>query len=134
MADFSVVRAGLAANLSTITGLQVLETAPESIAPPTVVIVPGDGEFVSYDVSTDGADDVKFTLHLYIARRLDQVAQAEVDSYLDRTGSKSIYAAVRSAPIAGTDFVEVTSAFDYGDYVYAGELFLGCKFTVEIGA
>jgi hypothetical protein len=134
VADFSVIRAGLAANLRAISGLQVEETAPETITPPTVVITPGDGQFIDYDTTMDGCDDVAFTLHLYVPRRLDQVGQAEVDSFLDRTGTKSIYAAVHASPIADTSFVTVSAAFDYGDYTYAGEPYLGCKFSVEIGA
>lgn len=135
MADFAAIRDGLKANLAAITGLRVHDTAPDTISPPAVVIVPADGVFLEFDTSLDGdSDDLEFTLHLFVARRSDRAAQDQIDAYLARSGASSIFEAASRAAIAGTHFAVVTRARDYGDYTYATEQFLGCKFDVFVGA
>jgi hypothetical protein len=133
VADFSTIRAGLADALLAIPGLQVERTAPETVTPPVVVITPGEGEFLTFDVDMDDHDDLLWTLHLFVPRRLDVVGQTELDGYLDRTGPTSIYAALNGVSIAGVAFANVVDATEYGDYTYAAEPCLGCKFTVKVG-
>lgn len=135
MADFAAVRDGLKVNLETISGLRVHDTAPDTIQPDAIVIAPADGTFLEFDTSMDGdSDDLAFTLHLFVARRSDRAAQDQIDAYLARSGPSSIFVAASRAAIAGTHYAEVTRARDYGDYTYATEKFLGCRFDVLVGA
>lgn len=131
MADLSTVRAGLAAKLEA-AGIRVHETALERIAPPCVVITPGDGVFIEYDTSMGDAHDMSFLLHLFVERRSDRAGQENLDPYLATSGAQSIPAAVNGA-VSGTQYAEVMRARNYGDYTYAGEQLFGCEFEVEVG-
>lgn len=136
MADFSAVRDGIAANLATISGLTVHVKAPDTLTGPSIVVLPAnEGTFIEFDTAMDGdAEDMAFVLHLFVPRRHDITAQGELDGYLDKTGAQSIYAALDAAAVAGTQYAVLERARDYGDYTYATELFIGCKFDVTVGA
>lgn len=133
MADLDTVRAGLAAKLATIAGLRVYETAEERIAPPAVVITPGEGVFIEYDTTMDGdSHDLTFLLHLFIERRSDRAGQENLDPYVATSGAQSIPAAINGV-VTGTQYAVVARARNYGDYTYAGDQLFGCEFEIEVG-
>lgn len=136
MADISSIREGLATLLTSISGLNVHRTAPDSITGPAVLVAPAtDGVFLDYDSSFDGdSDDYAFTLHLLVDRRNLVAAQEELDSYLARSGSKSVFAAVNGGTIASVHFAVIEAAREYGRYTYADDEYLGCLIDVTVSA
>lgn len=136
MTDYAAVRDGLKTLLETISGLEVKDVAPETISGHTVIITPPDnGTVVEFDTSMDSnaSDDMGFVLHLFVPRKDEKSAQDALDGYLARSGALSIFAAVSGHTAAGSHFLEVLRAHDYGGYKYAGDDFLGVQFDVAAG-
>jgi hypothetical protein len=135
MPELADIRAALAANLATLTDVQVSPYMLASPTPPCIEIYPDE---VSYDQALQrGLDQWTLIVRAYVGLTTDQGAQIKLDELLAPSGAMSVKAAVESDPDLGgsIDDLRVTRASGYRIYARpgTGEL-LGCEWTVDIYA
>ena len=88
MASLTTIRAGIAANLRAITGLQVSTWALANPTPPCIEIVPGP---IAYDEAfNDGAHTYNITVRVFVGMVSEIGAQKLLDQFLASTGPKSV--------------------------------------------
>lgn len=92
MATLAQIMAGLEARLATITGLRTNDVSPGQISPPCAIIgVPP----IDYHLTMGrGKAAFDFTITVFVSATHDRAGQLQLAEYADRTGSKSIVAAV----------------------------------------
>lgn len=131
--SLATIRAGLAVRLETIDGLRVYPYPPDSISElPCAYILPKGGD---YDTTFDHGIRYDFEVVLLLAKGADvKYAQLNIDNYINRTGAKSVYAAIDGESTLGgsCDVCRVARFSEYGGLEYAGTVFLGCKWALEI--
>ena len=83
----AALRAGLAANLQTISGLRVSAYVPDLIEPPMAVV---SAPSIQYDTAFQrGTDEYTFTIDVYVGRQVVKNAQVLLDAYVDPTAVKA---------------------------------------------
>jgi hypothetical protein len=91
IADF---RAGIGANLATVTGLRVATEIPDNPSPPIAII---SLQSVGYDgAMAKGLTTYSFIVSLIVGRAAEREAQRRLDAYASSTGTQSIKLAVES--------------------------------------
>ena len=139
MSDLDVVITALASRIATgMTGTRiggsVFAYGPDSLNPPTCIVLPAPGEFLVYDDSMSGTSGYNLVVKILMGSQDDRAGQAELLSYLDRTGSTSIRAAVYGdSTLGGTcSFCRISGASAYNDVEWAGMTFYGAELNVEV--
>lgn len=93
MSLYADIRAGLVANLAPLK-IQSTGYLLQSPTPPAIEIFPG---VVTYDrTMARGLDEVLFTVRITVGAGLEQGAQDNLDSYLERTGTNSVKTLIES--------------------------------------
>lgn len=139
MADISAVRAALANQIASGTGLRCVAEARDQVSPPVAVILPGS-PFVVYGQTMDGAFQINLRILVLVSDAPPtEKAQRSLDAYLGigaGVSASSIPAALRADPTLGgaVAFAEVLSVGSYGQVEYAGVSYLGARVEVSIGA
>ena len=130
---FYGIRSGIADNLRSISGLQVLDFVANQVTPPSADVRRGPLE---YDQAMDGGlHRPTMLVRVYVSNVTDQGSQAKLDSYLDPDGVNSVKAAIESDRTLGgvVDDLHVTSATGAQTYGLEGQpTMLGSEWTVEI--
>lgn len=92
--SISTIRAGLATNLATISGLRVSAEIPDNPSPPMAVIqLTG----INYDgAMSKGLTTYNFIVSTIVGRVAEREAQRRLDGYASSTGSQSVKAAIES--------------------------------------
>ena len=109
-ATVSEVATGLAANLSTITGLRTSTYQPEQMNPPFAFPILTS---LTYHGAMGGGDVVmEWTVTAVVGRYTDRTAYAALDGYLSYSGTTSLRAALESDKTLGgvANTLVVTSA------------------------
>ena len=96
------IRAGLAANIATISGLRVAAEIPDNPSPPIAVISLNS---ITYDLDFNrGMTVYNFTVTLIVGRVAERDAQRKLDAFAG-AGERSIKTAVQSdRTLAGAAF------------------------------
>lgn len=132
MASFSAIRAGLATRLNTIDGWQAYAKAPGDVVLPCVVVLPAN-PFIEFDQTmARGSDTLMFNLVALVGNPDDDVAQDNLDIYLDGAGVTSIKEAVDSDLGGIVSYARVVRGQEYGEIDYAGGRYLGATFLAEV--
>ncbi len=134
MATVTAIRAGLATNLATITGLRTSATIPDNPNPP-IAIVSVDN--IVYDKAMGrGLDEYQFTVMCIVARVSERTAQNKLDGYCNPTGSGSVKTAIEADRTLGgaCDTLRVTDLRNYGDLTIAETTYLAAEFRVAVFA
>lgn len=134
MTTIDAIRSGIATNLATITGLRTTATVPESLSPPTAVVVPVS---VTFDRAfRRGLDEYEISVLLFACRADARTAQNTLDDYCDPTGSQSVKTAIESdRTLAGSiQDLRVTSMRNYGPADIGGTTYLAAEFVVQVYA
>lgn len=129
----SDIRAGLAANLATITNTQVTAYILANPMPPAIMVAPGETQ---YDQAFNRGHDLwTFTVQVLVGAAADQGAQATLDAYLAPSGSGSIKTAIESDQTLGGKVLnlQVTQCSGYRLYGDNPPV-LGAEWTVQIRA
>lgn len=131
--SLAAIREGLAVRLRTIDGLNVYSTVPGSIVVPAAIIMLGDGQFLTYDTSSD-SDGMTWTVRVFTSLADNVSGQTALDEYLLRTGDYSIRAALAADPTLGgaVDYADVTGASGYGIAPVGAVEYFGCDFAVDV--
>lgn len=133
MGELSKIRDALKANLATIEGLRVSDIIPDSINPPMAIV--GGPELIEYDTTmARGADRLLIPVRVYAARTNERTGQDKLDSYITKSGSTSIKAAIESDTSLGgqAHTVRVQQMRGYGSYTVGGADYIGAEWLVEV--
>ena len=128
------LRAGLATNLATITGLRANAIQPDNPTPPQAIIFPTS---ITFDRTFKrGLDEYAFTITLIAGRQDARNGQAVMDGYCAPTGSGSIKTAIESDRTLGgaCQSLHVTELSAYGSTSIGDTIYLTADFTVIVYA
>lgn len=132
MSALSDMRAGLATNLATVSGLRTSAYIPDNLTPPIAVVAP---DTITFDQTFGrGQDRYTFTVEVVVGRATDRASQSLMDTYCDPNGSKSIKAAIESdSTLGGVVFdCRVTEVRGYQQIVIADVVFLSVVFSIDV--
>ena len=134
MPTVSQLRAGLATNLATITGLRTSALIPDAPQPPIAVVIP---DSISYDTAFKrGMDTYEYTITVIVGRQSDRTAQSSLDGYCNPTGAQSIKTAIESDRTLGgvAQSLRVTDMKTYGSMTITDTVYLIADFSVTVYA
>jgi hypothetical protein len=135
VADISAITDGIATRVRTITSLQYRTYAfgKDFVDPPAVVVVPAPGEFLHETSLGGGSYDATFLIKLLIGAATDRPAQDQLSDYMDTSGASSIKTAVDGTLGGVVAYAYVSQIQSIGDVEWAGMVYDGCEFVVEVG-
>lgn len=130
--DAAVTRITTGMAGTTIAG-RTLGYAPDAINPPTAIVLPAQGNPVTFGVTMDDKDEFNLTIKLLMGAADERSGQQELMGYLARTGSTSVFAAFDADPTLGgaVSYAQVTQVSNFGDVEWAGQIFFGADLDVE---
>lgn len=130
----AAIRQGIAANLSTISGLRTSWFVPDNPSPPIAIVVP---ERVDYDVSfARGSDTYALNVLIIGGRINERTAQSSLDAFLDSTGTSSVKTAIESDKTLGgaAHSCRVNDWSGYGPLAIGDAQYLTVTFRVTVNA
>ncbi len=134
MADIADIRAGIVANLATISGLR---TSAELIDNPTPPIALVSLESIDYDLAMhQGLTQYNFLITVIVGRSAEREMQRKLDSYCQPTGAYSVKSAVESnRTLSGEIYdLRVISTGSIGSIQINDQTYLAAEFTVTVYA
>ena len=132
MATISDLRAGLAANLATISGLRTSAEIPDNVNPPQAIIV---FDRVEYHQSfKNGLASYEFNIQLIVSRVDERNAQKRLDAYCSTEGASSVRLAVESDKTLGGKAFDcfVSQMSSYGSINIGDNQYLAAEFQVQV--
>jgi hypothetical protein len=93
MAALADIRAGLKANLATISGLRVSDELLDNPQPPVAMIALNN---IEYHQDMRLGAKYNFTIQVIVGRASERVAQRSLDLYVNPEGASSVKAGVES--------------------------------------
>lgn len=121
MASVAELRAGIATNLATITGLRTAAKVPDDPKPPVAIVLP---QSVTYDNAFHGGmTTYNFSVLLLVSRVSERTGQDTLDAWVSSTGTNSIKRAIESDKTLGGKAYDlrVSEVRNYGE-VSAGDV------------
>jgi hypothetical protein len=134
MASITDLRAGLATQLGTISGLRTTTETPDTISPPVAIV---NVQNVNYDRTFQrGLDEYNFVITVIVGRVGERSAQRLLDSYISTTGASSVKLAIELDRTLGgkCDTLRVTDMRNYGSLVIGEITYLAAEFNVVVFA
>jgi len=136
--DLAGIRAGIAANLATLSGapanVQISAYMLGNPTPPTLQVMGPDQ--IDYDLAMQrGLDEWRFIVQGFVGAMTDRGAQVNLDAWLAPTGSLSVKAAIEADRTLGGSVQDsyVESASGYKIYqLDAGHQVLGAEWTIRL--
>lgn len=127
------IRAGIAKNLATITGLRVTPYVPDNPNAPAAFVEP---QTINYDLAFGrGLDELDFDVTLLVQRvTSERAGQDNLDLYVASSGSKSVKTAIELDRTLGglVQDCRVTNLTSYGQVSYGDTTYLGAVFSVKV--
>lgn len=133
MASLSAIRSALADTIgAAIDDLTGYPTVPEVANLPAFVVMPRAVDFTQ--AFGRGVDRYDFDVIVLVSRRDDELAQADLDEYVNGFGEKSIRQAIWNARDLGIGVdATVTAVSDYGAQYDVGDISnAGARFAVQV--
>jgi hypothetical protein len=134
MASITDLRAGLATQLGTISGLRTTTETPDTISPPIAIVNVAN---VNYDRTFQrGLDEYNFVITVIVGRVGERSAQRLLDSYVSTAGTSSVKLAIELDRTLGgkCDSLRVTDMRNYGSLVIGEITYLAAEFNVVVFA
>lgn len=130
MATIPSIRAGLATQLATISGLRTSATIPDNPNPPIALIQPLSLQFDS--AFGRGMNQFNFAVQVIVGRADERTAQNRLDAFCSSTGSASIKLAIEAdKSLGGAVFdTRVTELRNYGSVIISEVVYLSAEFNV----
>ena len=131
MASISDIRAGIATNLATITGLRTSAEIPDNPNPPVAIV---SLDSVNYDKAyAKGLVEYNFTVTVIVGRSAERIAQRALDTYIS-TGANSIKNAIELDKSLGGKAYDcrVASLNSIGSIQLNDNTYLAADFTVTV--
>ena len=139
MTTITQVLDGIAAAIRTGLATDVLagrtySLSPDSINPPTAVVVPAPGDFLFYDDTYDGTDNFAVIVKILNGTQDSTSSQSLLLGYMAKTGATSVRAAILADHTLGgiCSYMQIPTAQNFGDVEWAGEQFLGFELPVAV--
>ena len=127
------IRAGLAANIATISGLRVAAEIPDNPSPPIAVISLNS---ITYDLDFNrGMTVYNFTVTLIVGRVAERDAQRKLDAFAG-AGERSIKTAVQSdRSLGGSAFdCRLSEMSTLGGVTIGEQTYLAADFACQVFA
>ena len=134
MATISELRAGIATNLATISGLRTSSLMLDNPNPPVAIVEPTG---ITYDTSMGrGLDQLTFSVSVIVGRVSERAAQNTLDAYCAPSGSSSVKRAIESDRTLGgkANDCRVTGLTSYGQVSIGDIIYLAADFAVTVYA
>lgn len=134
MADIYNIRAGIATNLGTISGLRSSPEIPDSPNPPIAII---NLDTIEYDEAFNGGlTRYNFVVTLVVGRAAERTMQRKLDAYCQPTGSQSVKVAIESDRTLGGEVYDlrVERSNVVGSITINDQIYLAAEFTVTVFA
>ena len=128
------IRAGLATNLATISGLRVATEIPDNPSPPIAVL---QLQSITYDgAMAKGMTTYNFLISVIVGRPAEREAQRRLDAYASSTESQSIKLAVESdKSLDGSAYdVRVSDMTNIGAVLLGEATYLAADFICTVYA
>ncbi len=127
------IRAGIAANLATVTDTQIVRYQLANPSTPSIAVFPAQTEY--NQAMSRGLDKYTFTVQAIVSVAVDENGQQQLDDFLEPSGSTSIRAAVESDRTLGgaVQNLQVTRVSGYTLFGDSPPV-LGAEWTVEVWA
>jgi hypothetical protein len=125
------IRAGLATNLATISGLRTAAELPDQPSPPIAVVQINN---ISYDEAFQGGLALyNFTVTVIVGRVSERTAQTRLNAFAS-TGAGGIKKAVESdKTLGGKAFdVRVQEMTSMGAITLGETQYMACEFSVQV--
>ena len=108
--------------------------SPDSINPPTAVVVPAPGDFLFYDDTYDGTDNFAVIVKILNGTQDSTSSQSLLLGYMAKTGATSVRAAILADHTLGgiCSYMQIPTAQNFGDVEWAGQQFLGFELPVAV--
>lgn len=132
--SISDIRAGLATNLATISGLRASAEIPDNPSPPVAVVVL---QSVNFDGAfQQGLTTYNFVVTVIVGRPAEREAQRRLDAYASSTGASSVKLAIQSDKTLGGHAydVRVTDMSNIGAVLLGEATYLSADFAVTVYA
>jgi hypothetical protein len=131
MASISEIRAGIATNLATISGLRTSAEIPDNPNPPIAIV---SLDSVNYDKAyAKGLVEYNFTVTVIVGRSAEKYAQRALDGYIS-TGANSIKSAIELDKSLGGKAYDcrVASLNSIGSIQLNDNTYLAADFSVTV--
>jgi hypothetical protein len=128
------LKAGLATNLATITGMRTSTQIPEQPQPPVAIITLNT---INYDTTFGrGLDEYSFTVTVIVSRADGRNAQNLLDPYVASTGTLSVKSAIELDRSLGgyANDCRVTGLSTYGNLTIGETNYLAAEWSVTVFA
>jgi hypothetical protein len=135
LAVVNAVAAAITTNLAgDVLAKRTYALSPDSLNPPTAVVVPGPGTFLTYDDTFDGTGNFAVVVKILNGSQDSGSSQKLLLGYMAKTGATSIRAAILASPTLGgiCSYMQIPSAENYGDVEWAGQQYLGFELPVGV--
>jgi len=135
LAVVNAVAAAITTNLgSDVLAARTFAFSPDAISPPTAVVVPGPGTFLTYDDTFSGTGNFAVVVKILNGTQDSRTSQKLLLGYMAKTGATSIRAAILASPTLGgiCSYMQIPSAENYGDVEWAGQQYLGFELPVGV--
>lgn len=135
MASIQDIADAIAARVETVPSLarRVSAFGKDVVDPPWAIVVPAPGEFITYDATIGGGvSDMQFVVKVVVGAATDRASQEALMAYLATDGSESVRDAVNGNLGGLVAFATVTTARNFGEVAWAGAVFNGVEFPVEV--
>jgi hypothetical protein len=132
MASIASIRSGIAANLSSISGLRTTDTVPDNPQPPVAIIQPSS---IDYDRAMQrGLDQYNFVVTIIVGRASERQAQRLLDLFCEGTGSSSAKTAIESdRTLSGlVQDLRVIAMRNYGTTAIGETTYLAVEFDLVV--
>lgn len=134
MADITAIRAALATNLTSITGLRTNATVPDNVNPPYAIISLDTVDY--HKAFANGLNTYNFVATVIVGRASERSAQNTLDAYCSPTGSKSIKQGIElDRTLGGLVYdLTVSGMRNYGSTTINENLYLAAEFDLTVQA
>jgi hypothetical protein len=134
MADIYNIRAGLATNIGTVSGLRTSKEIPDNPTPPIAVINLDSIDY--HQAMKDGLTRYNFTVTVIVGRAAEREMQRKLDAYCQPSGSQSVKAAIESNRTLSGEVYDlvVVNASSIGSLIINDQTYLAAEFTVTVFA
>lgn len=132
MASITELRAGIAANLATISGLRTSSEIPDNPNPPIAVVA---FDRVSYHQAyRNSTADYRFVVQVIVGRVDERNAQRALDTYCSTSGASSVVLAIESDKTLGGKAFDcfVSEMSNYGSISVGENIYLAAEFQVQV--
>ena len=137
MAAVSSVRAGIATNLATISGLHVSSTVPQTIRPPMAVVM-FNGFPEPRSTMAKGVTEMEFEVVVFVGNASsNDSGEDAMDAYVATTGASSVWVALESdRTLSGTALESIVTDMSGYEWVAvsSNQLAISCTWTVRVWA